>query len=492
LKNTTAIWLDRDDAQSLQNQLVRQIRQLIEAGTLRSREAMPSTRELAHQLSISRNTVVYAYDRLVSEGYLDSQPRAGMFISTLLDGLSRQPAKAITATGSKQATTRPQPLAKGLSAPTPFRPCQPDVSLFPLQFWNRLRGQVLRESGSRILHYQEGCRLGLPELRRAIAEYVRANRGVHCDPHQVAITTGSQQALFLLGAMLLTPKSRVYIEEPGYPGAQLAFANAGAHLDPGAIDEEGLQIPVDGKTLYTLLYTTPSRQFPTGVSMSLRRRIALLEYAHRTKSWIVEDDYDSEFRYSAPPLPSLQSLDRFGRVIYVGTFSKVLFPSLRIGYVVLPIDLVEGFTRIRSIVDDHGPLMDQATLARFIDSGAFHTHIRRCRRAYRERQQSFLHHAQQKSFPFTFRYIDGGMNLTALLPKGTSDVAWSERCSQYRLDVPPLSRYATHSCAPGLIFGFTSFTPAEIRTSLDKLERIFSKSIAVSPPADTGRGQRKT
>jgi GntR family transcriptional regulator/MocR family aminotransferase len=204
--------------------------------------------------------------------------------------------------------------------------------------------------------------------------------------------------------------------------------------------------------------------------MSLRRRIALLEYAHRTRSWIVEDDYDSEFRYGAPPLPSLQSLDRFGRVIYIGTFSKVLYPSLRIGYVVLPSDLVDGFAALRSIVDDHGPLTDQATLARFMDSGAFHSHIRRCRRAYQERQQTFLQHVQRKSLPFTFRYTDGGMNLTALLPEDVSDAEWSEQCRKQDMDVPPLSRYAMRACAPGLVFGFTSFTPEIIRASLERLD----------------------
>jgi GntR family transcriptional regulator/MocR family aminotransferase len=201
----------------------------------------------------------------------------------------------------------------------------------------------------------------------------------------------------------------------------------------------------------------------------------LLELAGETKSWIVEDDYDSEFRFTAPPLPSLQSLDRFGKVIYVGTFSKVLFPSLRLGYVALPESLVEEFGRLKALMDDHGPLIDQATLALFLESGAFHSHIRRCRRAYGERQEVFLDHARKCGLPLEFPCTDGGMNLTGLFPdKKADDRKWSQRFTKAALDVPALSSYALKPGRPGLVFGFTAFEPKVIRNSLETVAALLN------------------
>jgi GntR family transcriptional regulator/MocR family aminotransferase len=218
-----------------------------------------------------------------------------------------------------------------------------------------------------------------------------------------------------------------------------------------------------------LVYVTPSRQFPTGASLSLARRLALVNGAVNTKTWIVEDDYDSEFRYIAPPLPSMQSLDSGNRVIYVGTFSKLLFPSLRLGYAVLPKSLVEPFAELKTIAEDHGPMIDQATLAAFLDSGAFYSHIRRCRKSYAERQQAFLDAIEKGSLPLDFRYRDGGMNLTGFLPESCDDLVWSARLKRAGLDVPALSQYASVPTERGLVFGFTAFTPAQIRRGVEKL-----------------------
>ena len=468
-----AIWLNFGSDSSLQNQLARQVKALIQDGGLRPGELMPSSRDLAQRLQVSRNTIVYAYERLVGEGYLETRERSGVFVSpsiaAVLPSAREQPKRR--AAGESKRVSSASTRQEKLTLPSPFRPCQPDVTLFPLAIWNRLRGRALRNQGAQLLHYQSNCSLGLPALRKVLASYLRDHRGVKCDWRQVAITTGSQQGLFLLSELLLRKGDLVYMEDPGYPGAQLAWKHAGATVVRGSLDEEGMKLPEVTGRRFSLLYTTPSRQFPTGVCLSLARRLALLEYAAETRTWIVEDDYDSEFRYSAPPLPSLQSLDRFGRVIYLGTFSKVLFPSLRLGYVVLPEELVEDFMRLRALMDDHGPLIDQATLAMFLESGAFSSHIRRCRKAYAERQSTFLTHVKVSGLPFVFRYTDGGMNLTCLLPETSSDKAWSAKCREAALDVPPLSRYSLFETQPGLVFGFTAFTPNVIRSALDKLKQ---------------------
>jgi GntR family transcriptional regulator/MocR family aminotransferase len=217
------------------------------------------------------------------------------------------------------------------------------------------------------------------------------------------------------------------------------------------------------------VYVTPSRQFPTGASLSLARRLAMVNGAVTAGTWIVEDDYDSEFRYIAPPLPSMQSLDSGNRVIYVGTFSKLLFPSLRLGYVVLPRSLVQSFSELKSTAEDHGPMIDQATLAAFLDSGAFYSHIRRCRKNYAERQGAFLDAIERGSLPLDFRHRDGGMNLTGFLPAECKDTTWSAKLKAAGLDVPALSQYASVPTEQGLVFGFTAFTPTQIRRGVEKI-----------------------
>lgn len=473
MRTSAAIWLDRTSNQSLQNQVACHMKGLIQNGQLQVGEPLPSSRELAEQLKVSRNTVVYAYDQLMSEGYLETKQRSGVFVSSSIAAMA---APHLGQKRTQPASHRVEALQSTmLRLPAPFRPCQPDVGLFPLKIWNRLRSQALRKQGSLLLHYQESCRMGLPTLRQVLASYLQENRGVNCDWRQIAITTGSQQALYLLSRVLLKPGDRVYMEDPGYPGAQLAWADAGAAVHPGKLDKEGLRLPASGKRNYVLIYTTPSRQFPTGVCLALPRRLALLAYASKHSTWIIEDDYDAEFRYAAPPLPSLQSLDRAGRVIYVGTFSKVLCPSLRLGYVVLPPELVETFERRRALLDDHGPIVDQAALAALIESGTFYSHIRRCRRAYAERQSAFLRHARKIELPLEFSYTDGGMNLTGLLQPGANDKRWSAKCKAVGLDVPPLSQYGLQSTPPGLVFGFTAFEPLEIEKGLNKLNQTITR-----------------
>jgi len=477
MKAVGGIWLDRSSGSTLQEQIGNQIREQIQRGLLRPNEMLPSTRDLAAQLHVSRNTVIYAYDRLVSEGYIESRSRSGIFVCTL-GTLSRRSHEYGAARRKLSVDAENSVPPKALRSPRPFRPSQPDVGLFPLLMWNRLRGRILRQMGTDLLHYQANCIPGFPALRRNLALYLRASRGVQCDWRQIVITSGSQQALYLL-AHLLVPRfgERVYMEDPGYLGARLAWQSADARIIPGGLDEQGVQLPNSDIRGLSLIYTTPSRQFPTGVSLSLARRLAILDYAARQKAWVVEDDYDAEFRYGAAPLPSLQSLDVHGRVIYVGTFSKVLFPSLRLGYVVLPPELFDKFCTARHLIDDHGPLIDQATLALFLESGAFRSHIRRCRKAYSERQECFLEAIRKSGLPLEVQHSDGGMNLLGWLPPEADDKAWSKRLSEGGLDIPALSLFSLKTRAPGLVFGFTAFTPRQIRAAVERMRRLLQSAL---------------
>jgi GntR family transcriptional regulator/MocR family aminotransferase len=295
----------------------------------------------------------------------------------------------------------------------------------------------------------------------------------------VGITSGSQQGLFLLAQLLLKPGQTVYMEEPGYPGARNAWQQAGADVLPASIDEEGIRLPEPDAAQGSLIYVTPSHQFPLGTCMSLARRLSLLQAARASKSWIVEDDYDAEFRYTSSPQPSLQSLDEDRRVIYIGSFSKTLFPALRLGYVVLPPELVDKFAELKSVVDDYGPLIDQATLSSFLESGGFYAHLRRCRRHYAERQGVFLEQVARYGLPLRFPITGRGMNLAGLLPDGSNDRIWSNRLKAVGLDVPPLSGYAVHPTPPGLLFGLAAFDTRSIQRAVAKMAQTFDPRVTV-------------
>lgn len=475
--------LDRKAASSLQNQLAVGLKQLIEAGLLKPGEQLPSSRQLARDLRVSRNTVVAACDRLLGEGYLESDVRSGVGVSRDFEPQVHPPGKSRSA--ARPEATLAAPTAR-LDGPRPFRPCQPEVRLFPLAHWNRLRNQALRRLGHGLLHYQSRHALGLPSLRRELAGYLNASRGVRCDWRRIAITSGSQQALFLLGRLLLEHRDRVYMEDPGYRGAQRAFLAAGAKLEGLSVDADGAVPPAKCKPA-RIVYCTPSRQFPTGATMPVARRMKLLDFARRCGAWLVEDDYDSEFRYAGPPLPSLQGLDGTQRVIHIGSMSKTLVPSLRIGYVVLPEELMEPFEAQRLVIDDHGPLIDQAALAAFIATGGFYSHIRKCRKAYAQKLECFLEAMRLNDAPLEFPFADGGMNQTGYLSDpGLKAATCSAGLARAGLDVPAtkgfLMKPAT-TIPEALVFGFSAFDPAEIRRGVAQ--------VAVVLRAGRGSGQRR-
>jgi GntR family transcriptional regulator/MocR family aminotransferase len=465
--------LDREMAGSLQTQIAGQLKKLIQTGELSSGERLPSTRELSNSLQVSRNTVVAAYDMLVGQGYVEAQLRSGFQVCRATQAFRSLPVASKVTRERKQTPSQP-------GVPVPFRPTQPDVNLFSLQIWNRHRTRVLKR-GSCLLHYQSRFPVGLDELRQNVAAYLRDSRGVQCQWHEVAITNGSQQALFLLANLLLKPGQRVYMEDPGYPGARNAWTHAGATVIPLPIDEEGICLPEGDSQCASLMYVTPSHQFPLGTCMSLARRLTLLRAARDAGSWIVEDDYDAEFRYSSSPQPSLQSLDENRRVIYIGSFSKTLFPALRLGYVVLPPPLVDSFAALKSIADDYSPLIDQATLASFLESGAFYAHLRRCRKQYAERQSYFLQLVSRFGLPLRFPITGRGMNLVGMLPGNFNDRVCSDRLRLAGLDVPPLSHYAVGPTPPGLLFGLAAFD-----------NRAIQRGIARMAPVLQGKGMDRS
>jgi GntR family transcriptional regulator/MocR family aminotransferase len=264
------------------------------------------------------------------------------------------------------------------------------------------------------------------------------------------------------------------MEDPGYPGARKAWKQAGAIVIPLAVDDEGMRLP-EGKTPPpALIYVTPSHQFPLGTCMSLGRRLSLLQAAREAGSWIIEDDYDAEFRYTSSPQPSLQSLDKHRRVIYIGSFSKTLFPALRLAYTVLPPALLEKFTALNSIMGDCGPLIDQATLSSFLESGAFYAHLRRCRRHYAERQSFFLEQVSHFGLPLNFPITGRGLNLAGNLPPSSNDRVWSQRLRSAGLDIPPLSAYAMQPTQSGLLFGLAAFEKGAIQRGVAKMAEVFA------------------
>lgn len=457
--------LDPNKSRSLQTQLSAQLKQLIQAGELIAGERLPSTREMANDLQVSRNTVVAAYEMLVGQGYVEAQLRSGFQVCNAAQAFRTVPVTEKTPRERKLTPARP-------GVPVPFRPTQPDVNLFSLQVWNRHRTRALKR-GASLLHYQSRFPVGLDDLRQNVATYLRDSRGVRCQWHEVAITSGSQQALFLLAYLLLKPGQKVYMEDPGYPGARNAWSHVGATIIPAPIDDEGIRLPDRDSAHAALIYVTPSHQFPLGTCMSLARRLSLLQAARSAGSWIIEDDYDAEFRYTSAPQPSLQSLDEHRRVVYIGSFSKTLFPSLRLGYVVLPPELVEPFAALKSIMDDYSPLIDQATLSSFLESGAFYAHLRRCRRHYAERQSYFLQQVSRCGLPLSFPITGRGMNLAGMLPENFSDRVYSNRLKAAGLDVPPLSRYAVRPTPPGLLFGLAAFDKRSIQRGVSKMAQVF-------------------
>ncbi len=396
--------LDHSATIPLHRQLYENLRDRILNGQLDSGEKLPSTRALAEALHISRTTVTLCYEQLISEGYLETSAGSGTYVSRvllgdLLPGDKESPKRLhirlseygrhIQNAGSIEAPD------SGL--PVTFRPGRPDYEHFPMAVWRRLMLHHCRVPQPAVLDYALNSS-GYEPLRQAIARYLSRSRGVRCATAQIIIVNGSQQALDMISRLLLDRGDVVALEDPCYGGARYAFESQGARLLPIPVDESGLavdQLKSNAGKEVRLAYITPSHQFPTGYVLSLARRLELLDWAERSKAVIVEDDYDSEYRYAGRPLPSVQGLEENGRVLYVGTFSKVLFPSLRIGYLVVPENLRDVFSRAKWLADRQAPLLEQFVLTDFIQRGYLERHIRRMRRLYDQRRRTLVTALQQ-------------------------------------------------------------------------------------------------
>jgi GntR family transcriptional regulator/MocR family aminotransferase len=463
-------------------------------GQMRPGQRVPSTRGLAAELKISRIPVLNAFEQLLAEGYFETFVGAGTCVAKSIpdDTLSQPPVKAwkghqetVGKRGPRRMSRRGMALTR-LPAQTwldnlgAFRVSLPALDHFPIGVWSKLVARHSRKPPRGIMAY--GDAMGYLPFREAVAEYLGTVRGVRCESSQILVTTGSQQALQISAQVLLDPKDRVCMEEPGYPGARQAFITAGAHLIPVSVDDEGINVAEllrrgrDARAVYV----TPSHQYPMGMTMSATRRMLLLNWAARSGAWIIEDDYDSEYRFGSRPIASLQGLDTDGRVIYVGTFSKVMFPALRLGYVVVPKDLIPAFSAARDAADIFSSTLYQAVLTDFIREGHFARHIRRMRMLYMERRRALVNAIQiQMGDMAEVIGAEAGMHLVVLLPRGTDDVAVSRKAAQRGISAMPLS--VCYSKAPtrnGLILGYGGANAHQIHDGIRKLRICVQGQIA--------------
>ena len=480
--------LDTASGVPMYDQLSEWFRRAILAGQLRPGQRVPSTRSLAKELNISRVPVLSAYEQLFAEGYLETFVGAGTCVAHSIPADTRpvNPAQRAAQRSAPSAPRRVARRVEGLRTPPQtwadnqgaFRIGLPAMDHFPTAAWAKLVNRHARHAAIGDMVYAGP--MGYPPLREAIAEYLATVRAVRCDASQIIITTGSQQGLQLCAHALLEAKDHVWMEDPGYPGARQALHTVGAQIVPVPVDDEGLHVDAAIRLSRhaRAAYISPSHQFPLGVTMSASRRMQLLNWAARTGAWIIEDDYDSEYRFGGRPLASLQGMDIDDRVIYVGTFSKVMFPALRMGYIVVPKDLVSAFAAVRDAFDTFSPTLYQAALTDFIRDGQFARHIRRMRALYLERRMALLDAIDH--------YMDGklevigthaGMQLAALLPRGIDDVALSIQTAKLGVSTRPLSIcYARPPRRGGVILGYSGASVQEIREGVRKLRSCLSSN----------------
>ena len=486
---TVKAWLIHPDNAGLplHARIQRAIRQLILDGALAAGKPLPASRGLAASLGVSRDTVEMAYGQLHAEGFILRKTGSGSFVAAIRDvlptptrsrplrradaaqtGLSMRGA-AIVAQGSTQTGSPARLFQQGL----------PETRNFPIRIWERLERQVLKEHGTAALAMTDPQ--GVAPLRQAIADYVNLERGARASADRVLILTSSQQAMALTAQLLLDPGERICVEDPGYHGAQQAFAAAGAVPVPIPVDHHGLRADLlrIGEDPARVVSLTPSHQFPTGATLSLERRLAVIDWAARCNGWIIEDDYDSEFHYAGRPTACVQGLDPHQRTIYIGTFTKSLFPGLRIGYLILPPDLVRPFTIARTQQDGHPASIPQLVLARFMQSGHFGAHIRLMRNIYAERMRiltgligTHLAGLVEAQVP------TGGLQLPCLLTCDLPEERVIAAASRAGLGLTGLSGlHNSVTPRPGFLMGFAAFTPSELESGVRQLAAILREML---------------
>ncbi len=469
----------------LHTRLYRQLREHILAGTLGRGARLPSARTLAADLRLSRNTVESAFDQLVAEGFVVRRVGFGSTVAeSLSDAMPFARSRRVDSLRPTKAPPRPESPARlsrrgalisqlgqrEIAADPEALPSTTYIEGFPRKTWNRFMARQARSGGAALLGSRP--QQGSPQLREQIAEYATLARGLRCEPDQVLVVSSTQQAIDLAARVLLDPKDEALVEEPGYPGARAALLAGGARVRLIPVDQDGLvveRLPRSGGR--HLLYVTPSHQFPTGVTLTLARRLALLAWAAATEGWIIEDDYDSEFRFDGRPLAALQALDKDARVLYVGTYNKVLFPGLRLAYLVLPRSLVKPFTAARRVTDGYSSPLIQACLADFMASGQFASYMREARRHYAERCGLLVSHAQ-KTWGDSVRLgpASTGLHLVAHLRQDLDDAAIARSVQVPGMGIAALSHYcAGPRKTRGLLLSYGAASPAAITECVDRL-----------------------
>jgi GntR family transcriptional regulator / MocR family aminotransferase len=448
-------------------------------GRLRAGAPLPATRELARQYGLSRGTIVSAFEQLKSEGYVEGTVGSGTYVSKVLPDELLQVARGASAESGTQRKQKRHQADYGrhlklftgfeIRPSRAFRANLPALELFPTTLWAQLTARRWRRASANLLM---GCDpLGYGPLREAVADYLRTSRGVKCAAEQVAIVSGVQEALDLAARLFLNPGERVCMEDPGYPGAAIAFEAVGAKISAARVDDEGMELRHAQLQGARLVYVTPGHQFPLGITMSLARRLELLEWARKSGALIFEDDYDSEYRYSGRPVPAMQGLDRNGQVLFAGSFSKVLFPSLRLGYLVIPADLLDDFAAAISVTSRHAPVLEQAVLCDFIGEGHFGRHLRRMREVYAGRLSVLLESARRRlAGLLEISDIEAGLQTAGWLCGGMNGEAAAQAAAKRGVEVTPLSRYSRGRMSrAGLHLGFAAVDEREIRRGVGEL-----------------------
>jgi GntR family transcriptional regulator/MocR family aminotransferase len=449
---------------------------------------LPATRALARELGVSRATVVRAYEQLIAEGYATGKVGSGTFVSEVLPDFylqtGRNKRRIVAAARTRAFSQRGLMMAESKvtfqSSSGPiraFRPGPPAIDAFPWELWLRLSSKAQRRAHRSVLGYPYPG--GYAPLRAAIAAYLKVARDVRCEPEQVLIVPCGQLGLDFLCRILLDPGEEAWIEDPAFLGARSALRNAGAQLVPVPVDSKGMDVEtgIRRAPAARLVYVTPSHQYPLGVTMSYPRRQALLQWARSAGAWVIEDDYDSEFRYVGQPLRSLHGLDDGNRVIYLGTFSKVMFPALRLAYIIVPEKLADPVAAAMDVAGADAPTLSQLVLTEFIEDGHFVRHIRRMRQLYNERQAVLVESATRElDGVLEVQRQDSGMGLVGWLPAQDDDAGASRLAAQAGIEAPPLSAYCIAvKTPPALVLGYAAIPPREIRTAVRRLGAALSQ-----------------
>ncbi len=489
-----AIHLDVSSKVTLQMQIVDRITALIHGGKLKAGAALPSTRELSGQLGVSRNTVSEAYERLIDEGYIKTAPARGTFVRAVHDKewLSANVDAATVACAPSIATNLPLPYT-GRGLPGLYDPPDPAVRIdfrfgrsdprsFPEKIWRRTLIECLGGAAERLSQYNDPS--GLPDLRELIADFLGPARGIKTTADRIIVVGGFQQGINLAAHLFVGVHTPILIEAPCYRGAAYLFESYGGKVIPVPIDDAGIDISLFPKHRVKLVYVTPSHQFPTGITMTLERRLALLDWAARTGAYILEVDYDSDFRYEGPILPSLQSLDRHGCVIYLNSFSRSLGPGLRLGYMVLPRELVHAATTLKGLIDNGSPWLEQATLAQFIKNGSMATQLKRVRQTYMRRRDAVLAALGSAFGDVVTTGTQGGTHLLWTIPEALGPAAQLRNNARRQgVGLHPLDDGAVlfAGTLPGserkVVFGYTHLSEAQIEEGVSKIARAAEQAL---------------